>query len=61
MSRQCAAEYVSDQDGPTLTCGKRGFHLIHRDPATGIRYLREPWGFFCLCGFFRHRKTCPLR
>lgn len=61
MITYCTAEFISDRGGPTLACDKPNRpHLIHHDPATGVRYMRSLRGIFCLCGFFRHRKTCPL-
>lgn len=58
---QCKAEYVSDVL-PPLTCDKqRRFHLVHHDPATGVRYVHHPWGVFDLCGLRKHRDNCPLR
>jgi hypothetical protein len=57
----CDVEFIADR-GPTLTCDKRSrFHLVHRDPATGVRYAPFWRGIFCLCGIFRHRQSCPLK
>jgi len=63
MTIYCTAEFTTDTPGyPELACDKRSrFHLIHRDPGTGVRYVRSWRGIFCLCGFFRHRTACPLR
>jgi hypothetical protein len=60
----CDAEFTSDNpQHPGLACDKpRRIHLLHRDPATGVRYMRLLSGrILCFCGSFRSRRDCPLR
>lgn len=60
--RTCPVEIVPQRGELLLTCDRSPrFHLIHRDPRTGVRYVRDGRGVFCLCGLFRHRPDCPLR
>jgi hypothetical protein len=60
----CQTKHVSDIPGrPALACDKADrFHLVHRDPVTGIRYMPYPPGrIFDFCGLIKHRGDCPLR
>lgn len=33
-------------DGARLTCERTGRHIVHRDPATGERFMRLPGGAY---------------
>lgn len=61
--KSCTTAFLSeDPRHPPLACGKGARpHLVHHDPATGIRYIPHPRGVFDLCGLVRHRPDCPLR
>ena len=41
----CEAVFEAS-DGARLTCGRTGRHIVHRDPATGERFVRVPGGAY---------------
>jgi hypothetical protein len=62
VTTYCTAGFVSDNPNePELACDKADrFHLIHRDPATGVRYVWLGRKILALCGIGKRRKDCPF-
>jgi hypothetical protein len=62
VTTYCTAGSISDNPHePELSCDKPDrFHLIHRDPATGVRFVRLGQKILAVCGIGKRSRDCSF-